>query len=381
MSDVLEVKTAIDSYARETERGLRTLVDQSQKTAEQVRGMDGRMTSVEQWMSRASAGGFSGAGFGGHGHKSVGQQVAEDDSVERLRQNGGRGSARIKVDSKALSSASSSAGSLVAPDRQNEIITLARRTPRIRDLIAPGTTESNVIHFNREKTVTNNAAMVAETTLKPESNIVYEAQETTVKTLAHYIIASNQIVADARQFMSVIDTTLRYMLDDVEDLQLLLGSGVGENLLGLMTAATPYAEPWTSTGDTYLDVILKAIAQVEVGSQLPATGIILNSLDWATMMGIKDADGGYLSGGPFSTTPPTLWGRSVVPTTACPKGEFCVLNGTQAAQIFDRMDAEVLVSSEHSDLFVRNQVAIRAEKRLALVIKRPKSIVRGNFPA
>jgi HK97 family phage major capsid protein len=98
-------------------------------------------------------------------------------------------------------------------------------------------------------------------------------------------------------------------------------------------------------------------------------------------MGIKTDDGAYLSAGPFSKTPPTLWGRPVVPTTACPEGEFVVLNGTQAAQIFDRMEAEVLISSEHSDLFVRNQVAIRAEKRLALVIKRASAIVHGTFPA
>ena len=61
-----------------------------------------------------------------------------------LPQNGGRGSARVKVETKALSSASGSAGSLVAPDRQSEIINLPRRTPRIRNLLAPGTTQSNL---------------------------------------------------------------------------------------------------------------------------------------------------------------------------------------------------------------------------------------------
>jgi HK97 family phage major capsid protein len=348
-------------------------------TKEAVSGVDARMHAIEQKMARAGSSG--GDYFGDREYKSVGQQVADDESVELLRKNGGRGSARIKVESKALSSASGSAGSLVAPDRQTEIINLPRRTSRIRDLLAPGTTQSNLIHFNSEQTVTNNAAMVAEGAVKPESNIIYEAKETSVKTLAHWIKASNQIVDDAPQLMSVIDTTLRYMLDDVEDLQLLLGSGTGEDLNGLITAATPYVAPWASTGDTRVDAILKAIAQCEVGSQLPCTGIILHSLDWAGMMGIKTDDGDYLSAGPFSTTPPMLWGRPVVPTTACPQGEFVVLNGTQAAQIFDRMEAEVLISSEHSDLFVRNQVAIRAEKRLALVIKRASAIVHGTFPA
>lgn len=348
-------------------------------TKEAMSGINARMFDLEQKLARRTF--DSDSDFGAREYKSVGQQVAEDETVELLRKNGGRGSARIKVESKALSSASGSAGSLVAPDRQTEIINLPRRTPRIRDLLAPGTTKSNLIHYNREQTVTNNAAMVAEGALKPESNIIYEAQETTTRTLAHWIKASRQIIDDASQLKSVINTTLRYMLDDVEDLQLLLGSGTGEDLNGLITASTAYVAPWASTGDTKIDVLLKAIAQLEVGSQLPATGIILNSLDWAGMMAIKTDDGAYLGPGPFSNTPPTLWGRQVVPTTACPEGEFVVLNGTQAAQIFDRMEAEVLISSEHSDLFVRNQVAIRAEKRLALVIKRASAIVHGEFPA
>src|SRR4051794_12553645 len=108
----------------------------------------------------------AGSGFfrGGSEYKSVGQMVAEHDAVEMLRKNGGRGSARVAFETKALSSVVGSTGVLVAPDRQSEIITLPRRTPRIRDLLAVGTTASNTIHFNREKTVTNNAAMAAEGT-------------------------------------------------------------------------------------------------------------------------------------------------------------------------------------------------------------------------
>jgi HK97 family phage major capsid protein len=341
-------------------------------------GIDNRISAIEQQMARRGSGSdFSGVSE----YKSVGQTVAEHDAVEVLRKNGGRGSARVTFETKALSSASNSAGVLVAPDRQSEIITLPRRTPRIRDLLAVGTTISNTIHYNREKTVTNNAAMAAEGTVKGQSDIVYEAQLSAVRTLAHYIIVSRQIMDDFEQLKSMINSALLYMLNSTEDTQLLLGAGTGEDLLGLIPASTPYAAPWTSTGDTRMDVVLKAIAQCEIGSQLPCTGIILNSLDWAAMTGIKNADGNYLSNGPFSANPPTLWGRPVVATTVCPANKFVVLNGTEAAMIFDRMEAEILISSEHSDLFVRNQLAIRCEKRLAFVIKRSAAIVSGTFPA
>ena len=43
------------------------------------------------------------------------------------------------------------------------------------------------------------------------------------------------------------------------------------------------------------------------------------------------------------------------------------------------MEMQVEVSTEHQDFFTKNLVAVRAEKRLALVVKRPNSFVTGSF--
>ena len=50
-----------------------------------------------------------------------------------------------------------------------------------------------------------------------------------------------------------------------------------------------------------------------------------------------------------------------------------------ATEIRDRMEMVVEVSTEHSDYFSKNLVAIRAEKRLALVVYRPASFITGTF--
>jgi HK97 family phage major capsid protein len=42
-----------------------------------------------------------------------------------------------------------------------------------------------------------------------------------------------------------------------------------------------------------------------------------------------------------------------------------------AAQIFDEGQLRVEASNSHSDFFVKNLVAIRAERRLALAVYRP----------
>jgi hypothetical protein len=61
-------------------------------------------------------------------------------------------------------------------------------------------------------------------------------------------------------------------------------------------------------------------------------------------------------------------------------GSFLIGSGSPiASEIRDRMEMTVEISTEHQDYFVKNLVAIRAEKRLCLIVKRPASYVIGTF--
>jgi HK97 family phage major capsid protein len=85
-------------------------------------------------------------------------------------------------------------------------------------------------------------------------------------------------------------------------------------------------------------------------------------------------------GDPGTVVRPTLFGLDVVATTNIAAGTFLVGSGNPAAtEIRDRLELQVEVSTEHSDFFVKNLVAIRAEKRLALITRRPGSFVTGSF--
>lgn len=86
-------------------------------------------------------------------------------------------------------------------------------------------------------------------------------------------------------------------------------------------------------------------------------------------------------GDPAAATPERLRGLPLVITRAITVGSFPVGNFDMAAQIFDRMGVEVLISTEDSDNFRKNLVTIRAENRLALAVKRPAALITGTLPA
>jgi HK97 family phage major capsid protein len=60
-------------------------------------------------------------------------------------------------------------------------------------------------------------------------------------------------------------------------------------------------------------------------------------------------------------------------------GHFLAGDYQLAADLYDRQQANIEISREHSDFFVKNMVAILCEERLALVTYRAEALVKGAF--
>ncbi|WP_445621335.1 phage major capsid protein [Kushneria sp. Sum13] len=309
--------------------------------------------------------------------RTWGQSVVETDSFKSMADGRQGRTGRIEV--KAITSAADSAADLVVTERLPGIIAQPDRAATIRDLIMPGRTTSNSIEYVREKGFTNNAAPQVEGQRKAESNLSFELATSNVRTIAHWIPATKQILDDAPQLASYIDGRLRYGLTYVEEEQLLLGDGTGQNILGLIPQATSYNTGLNLAGDTRVDAIRHAILQVRL-AEYRASGIVLHPTDWERIELTKTNDNAYVFANPTSGVQPRLWGLPVIETTAMPEGQMMVGAFNMAAQIFDRENTTVEVSTEDRDNFINNMVTVRAEERLAMAVYRPESFVVGAFP-
>lgn len=311
--------------------------------------------------------------------KSAGQMVVNSEEMQGINSSF-RGSRRVGVPRSAITSVDTSGGALVTPERRFGVTAAPERRLTIRDLIAPGSTSSNSVEFVKETGFTNNAGPVSEGAQKPYSEIEFELDNAPVRVIAHLLKASRQILDDAPALQSYIDARANYMLKLAEEAQLLYGNGVGANISGIIPSAQSYAPPSgvSITMEQRIDRIRLAMLQATL-AEFPATGIVLNPIDWALIETLKDENGNYLIGRPQDGTAPRLWALPVVETTAINNNEFLVGAFALGAQIFDRMDVEILISTENDKDFEKNMVTIRAEERLALAVYRPEAFVTGNF--
>ena len=344
-----------------------------------------RMLDLEQALAK----GLKSLGGEGEEEESLGDQIQKafdnDESLMAMMKDprSMRGKTlHIPVSRKALTNTGVTGSALNYPGQQilpMPLMPLLRRLT-VRDLLMPGRTDKSVIFYPRETGFTNNAAPVSEGSLKPKSEITFELVTEAVKTIAHLQDISLQMLDDVGYIRTYIENRMMYGLKLVEEAQLLNGSGTGQNLEGLYTAATPYSQPAGAEvqNEQDLDKLRLALLQVELANAF-ATGIVLHPTNWANIELLKDGENRYLFTNPQNTATGRVWGRDVVSTQAMTLGRFLVGDFAMHAQILDRQDANVAISFENKDNFERNMATIRVEERLALAIYRPEAFVKGTL--
>ncbi|ECQ7480332.1 phage major capsid protein [Salmonella enterica] len=310
--------------------------------------------------------------------ETVGQQVISAEALKTFSASV-EGGKRVSIPVNAALISSGVAEGVVEPQRLPGIDTTPRQRLFIRDLIAPGRTSSPAIFWVQQTGFTNKAAVVAENTTKPYSDIAFATKITPVTTIAHMFKASKQILDDFAQLQSTVDAEMRYGLKYVEEQEILFGDGTGVHLHGIVPQASAFSAEFRVEQQNGIDDLRLAMLQAQL-ARFPASGHVLHFIDWAKIELTKDTLGRYILANPSGLTGPTLWGLPVVATEAAAfKGKFLTGAFNAGAQIFDREDANVVISTENADDFEKNMISIRCEERLALAVKRPEAFIYGSF--
>ena len=378
------LKNLLDQQADE----MRTHGETAQSTADSITAIEQKINQYEQElkgvtdkykdfetkMQRPSFG-------GGERAKSAGDLLIESDSYKNMGSGEFKASTSLKgFFTKDLDSTDPKGGILVSPQTIAGVLTPPQEDLRIRDLLNVQRTTSNAIEYIVETGFTNASAVAPEKSLKPQSDLTFDIESATVKTLAHWIPATRQIIQDAPMLRNYVDGRLTYGLALTEEAQILYGDGVGDNMAGIMTNPNVQNVGGVAAADTRIDHLRRAITRTLLAGY-PATGIVLHPSDWEDIELQKGTDGHYIWVSVVNGGETRLWRVPVVQSTGMNEGEFLVGAFGLAGQLWDREQANVRISEHHADYFARNMLAILAEERLALTVYRPEAFVRGAFTA
>ena len=255
--------------------------------------------------------------------------------------------------------------------RTGLILPGALRRPMVADLIPQGRTGAAAVVYMEETTTTNAAAAVAEGADKPESTLVFTEQTSPVRKIATVLPITDELLNDEPAVQSYVDQRLRLFLQLEEEDQLVNGSGIAPNLTGLMTVV---GQTQAKGADPTPDAIYKGMTLIQVNSFLDPSGVIMHPTDWQDIRLLRTVDGIYIWGSPADMGPERIWGLPVVKTTVATLNTAIVAAFDSAMQIFRRNQVSFAISDSHNDFFIKNQLMLRVEERLAFVIYRPNGV-------
>jgi len=317
--------------------------------------------------------------------KSIGQRFIDSDEFKAIGngRNGYTMQAPFQAKDVFTAMPSGTPGDFGAVQREG-IVDRAKRVSRVRDLFNVQQTNSNMIEYFRVSGFTNNAATVSERsgtpevfTSKPQSSMTVVGVQAPVRTIAHFEVAHRNVLEDEPTLRGIIDNELLYGLRLTEDDQILNGNGSGSNLTGIRNVSGVQTLNWSAgaVGDTRIDAIRRGITKSLLAYYEP-TGIIMHPNDMEDIELTKDDENRHIMVMSVSIgAEARLWRLPIVSTPAITEGKVLIGSFGVGATLYDRMEGTIRVAEQHSDFFVRNAVAVLAEERIALAVKRPESFV------
>ena len=345
---------------------------------------------VKAWASASSAPAVaSKSTFSTSEAKSLGQRFIESDEFKSIQggRNGYTMNAPYQVKDIYSELPTGTPSQFGTPQREG-IVERAKRAARVRDLFAVQQTNTNMIEYFRVSGFTNNAAARAERNAgdtayvsSAQSSMTVVGVQAPVRTIAHFEVAHRNVLDDEPTLRGIIDSELLYGLRLVEDDQILNGDGTGSNLTGIRNTSGIQTLNWSAgvAGDSRIDAVRRGITKALLAYYEP-TGVIVHPNDMEDIELTKDDENRHIMVMSVSLgAEARLWRLPMVSSPAITEGKALVGSFGIGATLYDRMEGTIRIAEQHSDLFIRSAVAVLAEERIALAVKRPESFVEVSF--
>lgn len=342
-------------------------------------------TIVDDWadMERlVKAGRFAAPGTEGKGFTEALNIAAKEnqDALRNLKKGEG---VTLELKDMTFGNAFTSAGASVTYVKPG-IIELPKRKLHIRELLQGGGMGNNST-FDFVKEITGSGVDIGparEATLKNQFGLALQETSVRAEWIAGFMVMSYNLLNDVEGMTTFLSSRLPEKLLRAEDTQILNGSGVPQNLLGIQSAGnyTAAASAVTNRAET----LVKAISQLEALDR-EANGVLISVQDWYDLWLYKAVTSGEYTlpvnliekiGGQMYVA-----GVPVYRSTAQTQYDYLVGDWTMGANLITREPARVEFFREDSTNVRTNQVTVRIEERVALPVYGNDYFIYGTFDA
>ena len=338
----------------------------------------------------------------GQSKKSPAQEAASfiKSGVDKLRE---KGSGEFSLNTKDLGIAAGVSPTGIAAygeTMDNMIYYDPHHATRLRNFLPSfSAPEGGAIRFNEESANTGNptspkvkgaAGSNSTLTVRPVTRAVETIQTATTIPEEH--------LTDIAGINTYLNQKLMKIAMDLEDTQIMTGSGTSPQLTGLNTSIAPAAQRLSGQSqiDAYLDNsledvvssinnydVLNVVAAEMEGRNFKPNLAILNPRDFRALSWIKSSStqGEYvLTQAMEQGQPAYYWGGlRIVPSAAQTVGDYTILD-TNSVGYWLREGVEFRFSYNDDD-FISNSITARVKFRSALTGFVPEGVVTGDFAA
>ncbi|MEV7611317.1 phage major capsid protein, partial [Microbacterium sp. NPDC089320] len=245
------------------------------------------------------------------------------------------------------------------------------RPIQLIDLIPQTTTSQVAVTYMEETTYVNNAAEIPEGGPYPESALGLEEKQSPVRKIGTWIPITDETLEDQPRARGYLNNRLPFMVRQRLDSQILVGSGTGVNLRGLLN--TTGIQTQAKGGDPTPDAVYKAMTLIKVNGLAMPNVTVWNPADWQDVRLLRTTDGIYIWGSPSEPGPARIWGLPVVEAFGLTEGTAVVGDFANYSELATRRGIDVQISNSHADFFTNGKQAVRADVRVAFIIYRPRA--------